>query len=86
MNKNIMTITEMRRLNKTCIYRIVELDDKDGFKSQPFSFEGCSFLHNKNSSDNDTLNSGKVMLKGKPIENGKFFFYGFSIIEIVRYL
>lgn len=42
MNKRIMTVTEMRRLGKSCIYKVVELDDKDGFKSQPFSFEGVS--------------------------------------------
>lgn len=43
MNKKIMTVTEMRRLGKSCTYKVVELDDRDGFKSQSFSFEGCVF-------------------------------------------
>lgn len=81
-----MTVTEMRRLNKTCTYKVVELDDRDGFKSQPFSFEGCVFKHDITNSDIDSLISGKVILKGKPIESGKFLFYGLSIIEIIRYL
>lgn len=45
MNKKIMTVTEMRRLGKSCTYKVVELDDRDGFKSQSFSFEGCVFKH-----------------------------------------
>ena len=86
MNKKIMTVTEMRRLNKTCIYRIVELDDRDGFKSQSFSFEGCVFKHDIANSDIDTLISGKVKIMDRPVRHRKFFFYGFSIIEIIKYL
>lgn len=73
MNKKIMTVTEMRRLNKTCIYRIVELDDRDGFKSQSFSFEGCVFKHDITNSDADTLISGKVKLMDRPVRHRKFF-------------
>lgn len=86
MNKRIMTVTEMRRLGKSCIYKVVELDDKDGFKSQSFSFEGCVFKHDVTNSDADTLISGKVKLMDRPVRYRKFFFYGFSIVEIIKYL
>lgn len=36
-----MTVTEMRRLGKSCLYKIVELDERDGFKTRPFSLEEC---------------------------------------------
>lgn len=29
MNKRIMTVTEMRRLGKSCLYKIVELDERE---------------------------------------------------------
>lgn len=29
MNKRIMTVTEMRRLGKSCIYKVVELDERE---------------------------------------------------------
>lgn len=93
MNKKIMTVTEMRRLGKSCTYKVVELDDRDGFKSQSFSFEGCVFKHDITNSDADLLISGKVKimdrsvnLMDKPVRHRKFFFYGFSIIEIIKYL
>lgn len=93
MNKKIMTVTEMRRLGKSCTYKVVELDDRDGFKSQSFSFEGCVFKHDVTNSDADSLISGKVKLKDKPVKlkdkpvrHRRFFFYGFSIVEIIKYL
>lgn len=86
MNKRIMTVTEMRRLGKSCIYKVVELDERDGFKSQSFSFEGYVFKHDITNSDADTLISGKVKLMDRPVRHRKFFFYGFSIIEIIKYL
>lgn len=86
MNKKIMTVTEMRRLGKSCTYKVVELDDRDGFKSQSFSFEGCVFKHDITNSDADSLISGKVKLKDKPVRHRRFFFYGFSIVEIIKYL
>lgn len=86
MNKKIMTVTEMRRLGKSCTYKVVELDDRDGFKSQSFSFEGCVFKHDIANSDIDTLISGKVKFMDRTVRHRKFFFYGFSIIEIIKYL
>lgn len=86
MNKRIMTVTEMRRLGKSCIYKVVELDDKDGFKSQPFSFEECVFKHDIANSDIDTLISGKVKFMDRPGRNKRFLFMGFSIVEIIKYL
>ena len=86
MNKRIMTVTEMRRLGKSCLYKIVELDEKDNFKSQSFSFEECVFKHDIANSDIDTLISGKAKFKGKPGRNKRFLFYGFSIVEIIKYL
>lgn len=86
MNKKIMTVTEMRRLGKSCTYKVVELDDRDGFKSQSFSFEGCVFKHDVTNSDIDTLISGEAKFKGKPRRNKRFLFYGFSIVEIIKYL
>lgn len=81
MNKRIMTVTEMRRLGKSCIYKVVELDDKDGFKSQPFSFEGCVFKHDITNSDADTLISGKVKLMDRPVRHRKFSFMGFQLLK-----
>lgn len=85
MNKKTMTITEMRRLGKSCTYKVVELDDKDVFKG-PFSFEGCVFKHDITNSDADLLISGKVKIMDRTVRHRKFFFYGFSIIEIIKYL
>lgn len=86
MNKRIMTVTEMRRLGKSCLYKIVELDERDGFKSQSFSFEGCVFKHDITNSDADLLISGKVKIMDRTVRHRKFFFYGFSIVEIIKYL
>lgn len=86
MNKRIMTVTEMRRLGKSCLYKIVELDEKDNFKSQSFSFEECVFKHDITNSDADLLISGKVKIMDRTVRHRKFFFYGFSIIEIIKYL
>lgn len=86
MNKKIMTVTEMRRLGKSCLYKIVELDEKDNFKSQSFSFEECVFKHDIANSDIDTLISGKVKFMDRSGRNKRFLFYGFSIVEIIKYL
>lgn len=81
-----MTVTEMRRLGKSCLYKIVELDEKDNFKSQSFSFEECVFKYDIANSDADLLISGKVKIMDRTVRHRKFFFYGFSIIEIIKYL
>lgn len=86
MNKKIMTVTEMRRLGKSCIYKIIELDKQDIFKNLAFSFEECVFKHDITNNDIDTLISGKAKLMDKPVRHRKFFFYGFSIVEIIKYL
>lgn len=44
------------------------------------------FKHDVTNSDIDTLISGEAKFKGKPGRNKRFLFYGFSIVEIIKYL